>query len=379
MKGNLSERGLNSWRLKYDLEPDGLGRRRTRYVTFNGTRKEAEAQASKHLAQVADGLDVDPSKLTVAAHLSKWLDGPHGLAAKTHERYRDLVTQQIIPHLGAMSLQKLRPAHIADWHAKLMKAGGQGGRPLSARTTGHAHRVLHRGLEIALARELVSRNVASVIAPPKVEDTGVEALKADEVAPVLEALKGHWLEPIAIVALATGQRRGELLALTWGSVDLQRGLMTISRSLEQTRAGLAFKAPKTKSGRREIGLPPIAIEALQAHRVRQLEMRLRLGLGKLKDDALIFTTPDGQPMPPNNLSRDWARFIKARKLPPVSFHSLRHSHVSMLIASKLDPVIVAHRVGHASATTTMRVYAHMWKQSDDAASNATEAAMRLGK
>ena len=95
----------------------------------------------------------------------------------------------MIPHLGALPLQKLRPAHIADWHAKLMKAGGQGGRPLSARTTGHAHRVLHRGLELALKREKVARNVASVIAPPKVEEVEVEALKADEVAPVLEPSK----------------------------------------------------------------------------------------------------------------------------------------------------------------------------------------------
>jgi integrase len=376
MKGNLSERGLNSWRLKYDLEPDGSGRRRTRYVTFKGTRKEAEAQAVKHLAAVADGLDVDPSKRTVADHLRAWLDGPHGLSAKTHERYGQLVEQQIISHLGAMPLQKLRPAHIADWHAKLLKSGGQGGRPLSSRTTEHAHRVLHRGLELALKRESISRNVASVIAPPKVEDVEVEALKADEIAPVLEALKGHWLEPIAILALAAGPRRGEILGLSWGAVDLTRGVMTIARSLEQTRAGLAFKSPKTKNGRREIALPPIAIEALEKHRVRQLEMRVRLGLGKLNNDALVFTTPDGAPMPPNNLSRDWARFIKARRLPSISFHSLRHSHVSMLISSKLDPLIVARRVGHASATTTMRTYAHMWRKTDDAAANAAEAALR---
>lgn len=377
MKGNLTARG-KGWRLKYDISPDGSGRRRTRYITLKGTRKEAEAQAVKHLAAVADGLDVDPSKRTVAEHFRAWLDGPHGLAAKTHERYSDLVKHQIIPFLGSLPLQKLRPAHIADWHAKLMKAGGQGGRPLSARTTTHAHRILHRGLEIALAREDVARNVAHKVKPPKVEDTEVSALKADQIAPVLEALKGHWLEPIAIVALSTGQRRGELLALDWGSVDLERGLMTISRSLEQTRAGLKFKAPKTAGGRRVITMPPIAIEALQAHRLRQLEIRVRLGLGKLKDDALIFTTLDGQPVPPNNLSRDWARFVKARKLPPISFHSLRHSHVSMLIASRLDPLTVARRVGHAKPTTTMRTYAHMWSQTDNGAADAVEAALRKG-
>ena len=94
---------------------------------------------------------------------------------------------------------------------------------------------------------------------------------------------------------------------------------------------------------------------------------------------LVFSTPNFEPMPPNNLSRDWARFVKARKLPSISFHSLRHSHVSMLISSKLDPLTVARRVGHASSTTTMRTYAHMWRKTDDAAANAAEAAMRTGK
>ena len=94
------------------------------------------------------------------------------------------------------------------------------------------------------------------------------------------------LEPIVVLALTSGARRGEILALAWGAVDLQRGSMTIERSLEQTRAGLSFKAPKTRSGRRHVSLPVIAIEALKAHRIRQLEMRVRLGLGKPDDDTL---------------------------------------------------------------------------------------------
>ena len=358
--------------------PDAAGVRQRRSATFGGTRKEAEAQAAKLLADIANGVDIAPSKLSVASWLRAWLTGPHGLSAKTVERYAQLAEQQIIPHLGGMSLQKFRPSHVEDWHAKLLKSGGQGGRPLSARTTGHAHRVLCRSLNLAMAREKVARNVASVIAPPKVEDVEVKSLKADQVGLVLEALRGHWLEPIGVLALTTGARRGEIAALAWGAVDLQRGSMTIERSLEQTRAGLSFKAPKTRSGRRHVSLPALAIEALKAHRLRQLEMRLRLGLGKPDDDTLVFTTPDGGMMPPNNLSRDWAIFVKARKLPPISFHSLRHSHVSMLIAGKLDPVTVAHRVGHAKPTTTMRTYAHLWREIDDAAANAIDAALGKG-
>jgi integrase len=377
MSINLQRRGA-SWRFRYDREPDAAGVRQRCSATFGGTRKEAEAQAAKLLADIANGVDIAPSKRTVADHLRAWLNGPHGLSAKTVERYAQLAEQQIIPHLGGLSLQKLRPAHVEDWHALLLRSGGQGGRPLSARTVGHAHRVLHRSLKLAVAREKVARNVASAISPPKVEDVEVKSLKADQVARVLEALKGHWLEPIGVLALTTGARRGEILPLAWSAIDLVRGSMTIERSLEQTRAGLSFKAPKTRSGRRHVSLPVLAIEALKAHRIRQLETRVRLGLGKPDGDTLVFTTPDGGLIPPNNLSRDWAIFVKARKLPPISFHSLRHSHVSLLISSKLDPVSIARRVGHAKPTTTMRTYAHLWRDADDLAANPIDAALGKG-
>jgi integrase len=118
--------------------------------------------------------------------------------------------------------------------------GGKDSQPLSSRTVGHAHRVLHRALARAAAIELVSRNVASFVKPPKV----------DQMDTVLPALKDHWLEQIAVLALSSGARRGELLALNWANVDLDAGTIKIERSLEQTKAGLRFKAPKTKNGRR---------------------------------------------------------------------------------------------------------------------------------
>jgi integrase len=135
MSIKLQRRG-QSWRLRYDLEPDASGSRQRRSATFSGTRKEAGAQAAKLLADIANGVDIDPSKRTVAEHLRAWLQGSHGLSAKTVERYAQLAEQQIIPHLGRLSLQKLRPAHVEDWHAVLLRSGGQDGRLLSARTVG---------------------------------------------------------------------------------------------------------------------------------------------------------------------------------------------------------------------------------------------------
>jgi integrase len=261
----------------------------------------------------------------------------------------------------------------------LIAGGGKDGRPLSSRTVGHAHRVLHRALARAAETELVSRNVANIIKPPKVEEAEVESLKADGIDAVLKALNDHPLEPIGVLALSSGARRGEILALAWKNVDLSAGTIKIERSLEQTKAGLRFKAPKTKHGRRTVSLPPVALDALRAHRRRQLEVRVALGQGKFEPDALVFCTIDGGPLAPNNLSRDWARFVKARKLPSISFHGLRHSHVSALIAGGVDVLTVSRRIGHASAVVTMKVYAHLFSGTDKTAANAIEAALRTGK
>lgn len=178
--------------------------RKIRYASFKGTKRDAQIELAKLIAAAAAGTLPDPSKTTVGEYLLKWIDGHRLLSGKTAERYRQLIVSQIIPHLGAIVLQKLKPAQIADWHDKLAAGGGKEGQPLSNRTVGHAHRVLHKALAHAAAIELVSRNVASVVKPPKVEETEVESLKADEIDTVLAALKDHWLETISVLAISTG-------------------------------------------------------------------------------------------------------------------------------------------------------------------------------
>ena len=377
MRGNITRRGKSSWRLKFDLGRDPVtGERLTRFVTVRGKRQDAEKELTRLLSSAENGTLVEPSKTTVADTLRSWLDGPHGLAAKTAERYGELADRQIIPHLGNIALQKLKPAQIQDWHSKLLKAGGKDGRALSARTVGHAHRVLHRALERALKAELVSRNVAHAITPPKVEAVEVEALSGEQVSAVLAALAGHWLEPIALVALATGMRRGEILALRWSDIDFKANSLRVERSLEETRAGLRFKSPKTRKGRRTISLPSSVIEPLSRARKAQLETRLALGLGKPDAETLVFSLADGSPRSPDNLSRDWRMAVKALKLPTVMFHALRHSHASALIAKGLDVLTVSRRLGHGSAAVTLNVYAHMFEKTDEQAAAAIDAALR---
>ncbi|RTL63701.1 MAG: site-specific integrase [Hyphomicrobiales bacterium] len=381
MRGSITRRGKASWRLKFEAGRDASGKRQTRYITVRGKRADAERELTRLLGDTDRGMFVEPSKTTVAQWLRDWLGGPsdpqpHGLARKTTERYRQLAEQQVIPHLGANTLQKLRPAHVAAWHKRLLESGGKNGRPLSARTCGHAHRVLHRALARAVHQEVLSRNVAAAVPPPKVDASEVEILDASQIAEVLAKLRGHALHAIATAALATGMRRGELLALRLASVDLETGIVKVERSLEETAEGLAFKAPKTAHGRRSISLPPNAVQALREHRRQVLETRMALGLGRPDPDTLLFGMHDGSPMRPDQLSWLWRSACKSLKLPRVSFHALRHTHASALIAAGLDVVIVSRRLGHASPTTTLRVYAHLFQKDDSAAAGAIEAAMR---
>jgi integrase len=375
VRGNLTRRGRHSWRLKYDV-PVGNAGRQTKYVTLKGSKAEAQREAAKIMASLATGSHVDPSTETVGEFIAHWLDGAHELAGTTVERYRQLAQHQIIPHFGTMPLQKLRRGHLMEWHSKLLATGGTDGRPLSARTVKHAHFVLHRALERAVEGELIARNVAHGVRAPKVETTEIAILKADQIAAVLAALVGHPLYPIVVLALTSGARRGELLALRWSDVDLTTGTIRIERSLEQTSAGLKFKRPKTRHGVRSIALPPVAVEALHVHRRKQLELRLALGQGKANPDTLVFSTIEGEPMLPNGLSRDWGKFVRTHKLPIVTFHALRHTHASTLIAAGLDVLTISRRLGHGSPTITLGVYGHLFTNTDDKAAAIMQVALK---
>lgn len=215
-----------------------------------------------------------------------------------------------------------------------------------------------------------------MIGPPAVNGKEVEILKADEIATVLERLAGHALYPVVAVDLATGLRRGELLALPWSNVNLDAASLRVELSLEETKAGLRLKEPKTAHGKRTISLPPNAVTALREHKVKQLELRMQLGLGKPADDALVFCQPDGSPIIPSWLSYTWRNTCLSLKLPKVTFHALRHTHASALIDAGVDVVKISHRLGHSSPVVTLRIYAHLFSTDDSAAAAAIEAAMR---
>jgi integrase len=369
MKGNITRRGKNSWRIKFDVE-GAPGARQTRFVTVRGTKKEAQVEAAKIIAASSKGEYVEPSKATVAefvrGRVDQW-EAAGGITARTAKRYRQLVEHQIAPHLGAKLLQKLTRLDVEGWHTALRTDG------LAARTIGHAHRVLGKALRDAERDDLVSRNVCKLQAAPRVGESEMAIVR--DVPGFVAKLHGSRIYVPAMVALLTGMRLAEVLALRWIRIDLDGMRLSVREALEPAKGGVRFKAPKTKAGRRDLSLPDILVEALRDYRREQLELRMQLGLGRLPDDALLFAQLDGSPLNPSNVSSDWGAFAERIGMPEITFHGLRHTHASQLIASGVDIVTISKRLGHAKPSVTLAIYAHMFTSDDSKAAAAINAAL----
>jgi len=224
-RGNITKRGRNSWRLKFDLDSHpATGSRRTQFVTFRGTKREAQIKLAELIAAAGSDTFVEPHKMTVAelvrARVNQW-ENAEQVSPRTAQRYRQLLEGQIVPHIGATPIQKLTTVDVETWHTTLRTWGRQRGKGgVSPRTVVHAHRVLSHALDDAARHGLVSRNVAKLQPPPRVEGDEMAILDDGGIDQLIAELRGDPIYCPAVLALFTGMRLGEALALRWSNVDL---------------------------------------------------------------------------------------------------------------------------------------------------------------
>lgn len=369
MSGHIQRRGRNSWRLKFDIGRDPLTNdRRTRYLTFKGTKRQAEQELINRMAEYNAGASVNPSKVTLSDYLADWHNDYAAVhvTPKTAERYKQLIKNQIAPNIGQVQLQRLQPAHLQGLYARLLKAG------LAPRTVGHVHRLLRKTISHAGTMGLMQRNVATLVKPPKAEDVEITILTKEQIAKLLTHVKGRTIYLILVLGLATGARRGELLALRIKDFNPENGTVRIERSLEQTKGQLRFKVPKTKHGKRTVTVPPPVVAELKAHIIKVQERRLLLGMGRASRDDLLFPRWDGQVRSPHWLTQKFSQAMAALKIGDITLHSLRHTHASQLIASGMDVLTISRRLGHGSAAITLRVYGHLIEGKDAEAAKVME-------
>lgn len=378
MKGTIVRRGKSSWRLKFDVGADPVtGGRKIAYRTVHGTKRQAEAALAKALAELQDGDFVDPSAMTVHEYLKKWLSdyARHNVAHKTFERFEELINNQIVPRLGSVKLQKLTPLQIQSAYSFMLEHGRIKGGGLSPRTVHHVHRLLYQALRQAVKWQLLARNPVEAVTPPKPSDTEIQILEGAQIGVLLRTAESTRMYVPILLSVTTGLRRGEVFGLRWSDVDLLRGRLSVTQALEQTKAGISFKEPKTRRSRRTVTLPQVTIEVLRAHRADQAAERLALGLGK-DDLGLVFTNPLGEPVSVRAASKEFARIVKRAKLPPVTFHGLRHTHLTELLKSGVHPKVASERAGHASVAITMDTYSHVLPTMQDGLTAGIDAAIR---
>jgi integrase len=327
------------------------------------TRREAEQARAELVTKVNKGTYVMPTRLTVAEYLREWLAAAKiDLRASTIPGYENAVEKHLIPGLGATLLQTLGPHQITAFYAGLLESGrcdGSGG--LSPRSVRIVHAILHRALSDAVEAQLLERNPAARARPPKAKTAEESARKArrfwsaEEAQTFLRSLHDHPLRAALHLAVSTGLRRGELLALRWRDLALDDARLEVVQTLTAPRGRLVFGEPKTRFARRSVDLDGETVAVLREHRKRQLEERLRFGPAYLESD-LLFRQPGGSPVHPHQFTVIFKRAVKAAGLPPLRFHDVRHSHVALLARAGVPAKVIQERVGHHSAGFTLDNY-----------------------
>jgi len=311
--------------------------------------------------------------MPVAAFLDRWIEHMHGqVSPRSHERYAEICSKNLAPLLGGLILTKLQPVHISAAYANALTSGHRQGRGgLSPRTVTHMHRVLRHALQQAVQWQMLTRNPADLVKPPKVERKQMSVLDAAGTAELIDAARSYTIFVPILLGVLCGMRRGEIAALRWRSIDLDTGQLAVVASVEQTRVGCREK--ETKSGRcRTIALPAMLIEELHRHHIEQSQTLLRFGV-RITPDHHVVLQANGAPLQPNSLTHAFTTFIKARGLKRVRLHDLRHSHATHMLTAGTHPKIASERLGHSKVGITLDLYSHVLPGMQD------EAAVQVNK
>jgi integrase len=406
MRGSVKQRTKGSWELKFDIARDENGRRQQRSKTVQGSKRKAEEELARVMAQVADGTYVDERRsgkkempadpeglVTVEAFMWRWLaDTKASVREAWYRRCGKIILNNISPKLGAIPLVELTSVQIRDWIDWSLEQGGmvregrpvnsthQSGKPLARQTVLHHSRILRQALDVAVQWDLIQKNPARLVKLPRPMKTEMVALNEEQVKVLLEvveeALPFMW--PIVVTAVHTGARRSELLALKWDDIDWDQKRVMICRSVEDSYGGTGprgLKEPKSRSGRRSIPLSQVALEALRRQKAIQAEQRLQYG-PTWNNQGFVFTQKNGDMLKPDRISnlffglwRQPASRGWVAGLPRIRFHDLRHTFASLLLQQGVNVKVISTLLGHSSVSITLDRYSHLMKGMGEEAAN----------
>jgi integrase len=337
---------------------DGGARRRF----YGKTRAEANAKLQAALVAVRVGLPVPTDRLTVAEYMDDWLTGAsRALRPSTASTYERHIRLHILPDLGGLPIARLRPEQLDRLYAELLAKG------LSRTSVQHVHAILRRSLSQATRRGVIARNPTDLVDPPGRDHPEMQVLSIDQARALLASARAGRhaeLEALYVLALTTGMRRGELLALRRADVDIVKRTLTVTGTLQRVKhsdgtSTLERAQPKTKTSMRQIPLTSAAVDALKRHAQRQGQQRAVAGSDWV-DSGLVFTNERGGAVEPRNLlSRSFAPLLSEAGIPHVRFHDLRHTAATLMAAQGVHTKVVSEMLGHASVGITLDLYSHV--------------------
>lgn len=305
-----------------------------------GPKVRAEALLKEKLAEYELGLAQTQTTVTMADLCKNWLDVCDArLAASTVAGYETAVRKHIIPNLGRMKLSELQPLHLQRLYAKLLKQG------LSPRTVQWIHTICGASLKQAVRWGLLNRNPADMVDAPRPERKQMRVLDLADLPDFLRLMGKCPHGDVAKLALWTGLRRGELLALTWDNVDLVGRRIYVRQNTVRVHRESIVKGPKTASSRRMVALPSDAVALLA---------RLRL----MSAGTLVFQR-DGKPIMPSTVTSAFRYTLSSTRFAGLRFHDLRHTHATLFLQAGGNSKVLQERLGHGSHSTTMDIYAHV--------------------
>jgi len=356
-EGSIYHRSDGRWAASISLEG---GKRKTFY---GKTRREVQEHLNSALYDQQKGTLATGPQQKVGQFLIHWLEDVHkqSVRSRTYERYEEIMRLHLVPGIGHHQLQKLSPQHLQSFYTKKLEEG------LSTTTVISFHNVLHKALETAVRWKLISYNTCDLVSPPRRKHFEIQPLSIEQVQQLLLAARGHRLEALFILALASGLRRGELIGLKWQDINFQTGMLQVRRILTRVPtkmqdphgAKYVEAEPKTEKGRRSILLPSFVVEALKQHRVKQLESKLKGG-STWQDHDYVFCTSIGTHLNPTRDVLDQLKaLLRKAGLPDIRFHDLRHSSATMLLSMGVHPKIVQEILGHSQISMTLDVYSHV--------------------
>ena len=377
-------RKTSTWVVAYDLPREPGEPRRQAFKSGFRTRRDAEAWFTQKAEELRQGIAPPDERMTVEQYLKQWLESiSDSVSASALHAYRNHVELHIIPALGKVRLTELRAQHIerakAQWRSSdLKRRKGKVGK-LSARTTHHIFCTLRDALNRAKRQRMIAINPCDLVDPPKVERKEMKHLNAQDSVALLRALGDSDIGAAITVSLGAGVRRGELLALRWGDIDLDAGVLSVQNALERDGGITRLKPPKTESSRRTIILPRFVVDRLRRHRIEQAQ-RFPANVAILQTPETLVFERNGKSWVPNTFTTAFMRALRDAGVKRVRLHDLRHSYASLLLESGVDLKTVSMALGHSSVATTANIYAHVThslkRDAADRLDNAITTAMQ---